>query len=76
MPMTYWDLYAKFQTSSSKRLALALPNIPGGPKMQNFGTFFFTYLAQNSHLLLNLKAEIWHKYAHYILGLVCKISDI
>ena len=26
----------EFQSSSSKRLALALPNIPGGPKMQNF----------------------------------------
>ena len=41
MPLTYWDLYAKFQADWLKGLAVALPNISGGPKMQNFETFFF-----------------------------------
>ncbi len=40
MPLIYWDLHAKFQANCLKRLAVALPNIPGGPKVQNFGTFF------------------------------------
>ena len=41
MPLTYRDLHTKFQANCLKRLAIAKPNIPGSPKMQDFGIFFF-----------------------------------
>ena len=37
------NLYAKFGKVVSSCLAVALPNIPGCPKMQNFGTFFSNF---------------------------------
>ena len=37
------NLYAKFGKVVSSCLAVALPNIPGCPKMQIFGTFFSNF---------------------------------
>ena len=67
MPLTYWDLYAKFQTFSSKRLAVALPNIPGGPKVQNFETFF--YQLWNVFLSFWVDVPLW-KFGNELVHLV------
>ena len=37
------NLYTKFGKVVSSCLAVALPNIPGCPKMPNFGTFFSNF---------------------------------
>ena len=41
MRLTLENLYAKFGLAHWSRLAVASPNSPGYPKMQNFGTLFF-----------------------------------
>ena len=69
MGNTEGGLCAKFQACDAKfELFTAKKKI--GP----FLTLFLAFLAKNSYLLFDLKAEIWLKYAPNILGLACKIS--